>query len=123
MFNEVAYLGDQTREEVEAEAAAAKAKMDAAVANWRELQRQMFNESAYPGAPSAGCGPGQVQDYDPETGRYLPGCVDLTPAYAYTSPGHPAGTTTTVLGGLSTTSMILLAGGAVFVLMMLGGRR
>jgi hypothetical protein len=32
----------------------------------------MFNET---------CGPGQVQDFDPATGQYLPGCVDDTVAY------------------------------------------
>ena len=83
----------------------------------------MFNEtSGDPIGPST-CGPGQVPDFDPETGNWIPGCVDETDAYnAPTST--PGAVNVKPKAADSWTNAVIYGGLAVVALMVLtGGRR
>ena len=69
---------------------------------------------------SAPCPAGQVQDYDPETRTFLPGCVDETPAYK--AFGFPTGGPVATVKGLAVdTTWIWLAGGILVALALLTG--
>ena len=83
----------------------------------------------------SGCPPGQVQDYDPATGQYLPGCVDWTEAYGGPPPayvGQPGGQPPVNVGDMGTVNVnagpqssfnsfpLLLVAGALFVWFVIG---
>jgi len=66
----------------------------------------MFNET---------CGPGQVQDFDPATGQFLPGCVDDTAAYHAGDP--PLGTVNIKPKAADSWTNYLIYGGLALVLL------
>lgn len=65
------------------------------------------------------CPAGQVQDYDPETRTFLPGCVDETAAYQ--AGGYPTGGARTAKP--DNTWLWIGMGAVVFIAFAFGGRR
>lgn len=87
----------------------------------------MFNETTtaedpiriYARPASEPCPAGQVQDYDPATRTYLPGCVDDT--LAYQAGGFPTGPVP--VAKTDNTSLWLMMAGVGLIAILFAGRR
>lgn len=81
----------------------------------------MFNETDQPIHLFANpCPAGQVQDYDPETRQFLPGCVDDTTAYQ--AGGYPTGPNKAAVTPGSNTWLWVTLGGLVLLAFATGRR-